>query len=344
MLLFAGTADAQESTPAKLVVGTRHVPPFAIKQEDGQWSGLSIELWESIAADLGWDYELKELPLNELFTGLESKQLDAVVAATTMTADREAQVDFSHSFLQSGLGIAIRKHDRRSVMSSFWRVVVQPLSVVMGLILGILVIVGVVIWLAERKKNAEHFSQRWIPGIGDGIWWAVVTMTTVGYGDKTPRTTLGKTIALAWMLVGVVIISLFTAFVASRLTAEHLQVGIKTIADLADATTGTVENSTSEDFLKQNGIARRTFENAESALQALSDSKIDAVLYDRPTLRFLVVEKYAKLTVLPTVVERENYAFAFPEGSQLLESVNQKLLERINSPDWKHIEYRYLGQ
>ena len=153
-----------------------------------------------------------------------------------------------------------------------------------------------------------------------------------------------ETIALAWMMLGVVIISLFTAFVASRLTAEQLQLNIKNVTDLADARAGTVKDSTRKDFLKHSGIARRSYEDAESTLQALSNPEIDAVLYDRPALRFLIVQNYVKLTVLSTIVERESYAFAFPENSELLEPVNQKLLERINSPSWKNVEYRYLGR
>lgn len=49
----------------------------------------------------------------------------------------------------------------------------------------------------------------------DALWWAFVTITTVGYGDKYPVTTEGRMIAVALMCVGVGLFGTFTAFVAS---------------------------------------------------------------------------------------------------------------------------------
>ena len=43
--------------------------------------------------------------------------------------------------------------------------------------------VGSLIWLAERRRNAEQFAEP-LAGIGSGMWFALVTLTTVGYGDK----------------------------------------------------------------------------------------------------------------------------------------------------------------
>ena len=49
----------------------------------------------------------------------------------------------------------------------------------------------------------------------DAIWWAYVTITTVGYGDKFPVTTEGRIIAAVLMTVGVGLFGTFTAFLAS---------------------------------------------------------------------------------------------------------------------------------
>jgi voltage-gated potassium channel len=60
----------------------------------------------------------------------------------------------------------------------------------------------------------------------DGIWWAVTTVTTVGYGDLYPTTVQGRIIGIALMLVGISFLSLLTAAIASRFVkddriAEH---------------------------------------------------------------------------------------------------------------------------
>jgi voltage-gated potassium channel len=53
----------------------------------------------------------------------------------------------------------------------------------------------------------------------DGIWWAVTTVTTVGYGGLEPHTDSGRVIASAIMLVGIGFVALLTAFIADRFIA-----------------------------------------------------------------------------------------------------------------------------
>ena len=54
-----------------------------------------------------------------------------------------------------------------------------------------------------------------INNFGDALWWSLETVTTVGYGDKTPHTTLGKLIAATLMIGGIGVMSLITASLAS---------------------------------------------------------------------------------------------------------------------------------
>ena len=55
----------------------------------------------------------------------------------------------------------------------------------------------------------------------DAIWWAYVTVTTVGYGDKFPVTTEGRIIAAALMTVGVGLFGTFTGFLASYFVSDQ---------------------------------------------------------------------------------------------------------------------------
>ncbi len=52
--------------------------------------------------------------------------------------------------------------------------------------------------------------------IGDGMWWALVTITTVGYGDITPLTTTGRFVASALMFVGLGLVASVTAIVSVK--------------------------------------------------------------------------------------------------------------------------------
>src|SRR5215813_9827443 len=83
-----------------------------------------------------------------------------------------------------------------------------------------LAVVGTVFWIAERRRNPDFAAT--IHGWGTWIWLSIVTMTTVGYGDKAPRTLPGRVIATLWMLISIVLISIFTGTVATLLTMERM--------------------------------------------------------------------------------------------------------------------------
>jgi voltage-gated potassium channel len=72
------------------------------------------------------------------------------------------------------------------------------------------------IYMTEAGANSA------IQSFGDAVWWALVTVTTVGYGDVSPITTEGRVIAVVLMFTGIGVIGIFTATVAS-LFFEHDQ-------------------------------------------------------------------------------------------------------------------------
>jgi voltage-gated potassium channel len=73
------------------------------------------------------------------------------------------------------------------------------------------VFIVVVAGAAQAAFNANEFDSVW-----DGVWWAVVTVTTVGYGDLYPTDVEGRIIGIIVMFVGIGFISVLTATVASQ--------------------------------------------------------------------------------------------------------------------------------
>ena len=70
-----------------------------------------------------------------------------------------------------------------------------------------------------------HFRTQGASGIADTFWWALVTITTVGYGDVVPHSVLGRIVGLILMLSGVVLVSLFTATIASIFIERKIKEG-----------------------------------------------------------------------------------------------------------------------
>jgi voltage-gated potassium channel len=69
--------------------------------------------------------------------------------------------------------------------------------------------------IAERSAKGAN-----IHDFGQGLWWAIVTVTTVGYGDKYPITPMGQGVAVFLMLVGIGLIGALTATIASAVTGN----------------------------------------------------------------------------------------------------------------------------
>ena len=65
-----------------------------------------------------------------------------------------------------------------------------------------------------------YITEPTVKSIGDGLYWALVTVTTVGYGDVTPVTILGKIIASFIMILGYGIIAVPTGIVSAEITKE----------------------------------------------------------------------------------------------------------------------------
>ena len=88
----------------------------------------------------------------------------------------------------------------------------RRLRTILGVLIICIISFGYVFYLAEPQ----------IKTIEDGIWWALVTITTVGYGDIAPLTTLGRLVAGTLMFVGLGLIATVTAIVSAKFIANYV--------------------------------------------------------------------------------------------------------------------------
>ncbi|MFZ0741225.1 MAG: potassium channel family protein [Nitrososphaeraceae archaeon] len=75
---------------------------------------------------------------------------------------------------------------------------INPLVIPLILIVLIIFFGGIGVYLAEHKHQGAN-----ITNLGDAFWWAIETVTTVGYGDYTPITLVGRVIAVLVMFSGI---------------------------------------------------------------------------------------------------------------------------------------------
>jgi ABC-type amino acid transport substrate-binding protein len=327
-----------------LIVATKEAPPFAMKRADGSWEGLSIALWESLARSLNLEFEYRELALPEMLSQVEQGEVDLAVAALTITPDRENRMDFSYSYYNGGLGMAVHTSKEGLIVALLRRLFSWQFLSAVGALSFVLFVAAIFVWLFERHENAEQFGGSHLQGLGASFWWSAVTMTTVGYGDKAPRTVGGRLVALIWMFTSIIIVSSFTAGIASSLTDSQVSTDQLKGMSLDSLSVGTVARSTGDDFTTSLGLRTQSFPDLETALQAVHEGVLQAIVYDLPLLTYhLRNHPEWDVEILPRTLMRESYGIALPPGSPLREPLNRELLEVIRTPEWQAQRVRYVG-
>jgi voltage-gated potassium channel len=91
----------------------------------------------------------------------------------------------------------------------------KPLTSVLFIFLALLFLAGTSMYVLERNGQPESFGS-----LPSALWWAVVTLTTTGYGDAVPQTPLGRMIAGLVMISGVGVFGLWTGILATGFAAE----------------------------------------------------------------------------------------------------------------------------
>ncbi len=97
-----------------------------------------------------------------------------------------------------------------------WKLAHQPVFIVLTVLGNSLIALSSAL-LFYLEKGINPKIQTWL----DAIWWAVATVTTVGYGDISPVTTAGKLIGIFMMIVGTALFWSYTALFAGAIMAEE---------------------------------------------------------------------------------------------------------------------------
>lgn len=327
-----------------LIIGCADGAPFVIIDEK-EIEGVSVWLWKKIAKDLGLEYRLVRMGFGDMLHALENGDIDVSINPLTITHDRSKTMAFTQPFYAANSSIVVAHlsyfQKLHQFLGSFF-----SLNFLSGFLFLIAVICmfGAITWYFERKQNPEHFRSGW-NGVWDGLWWSVVTMTTVGYGDKSPKSRGGKLVALIWMFSGLLFISGFTASVASSLTINQLNWNPYDLSDFKDRTIGSIEYSSTAGYLKNHFFRKlEVYPNLPDALDALERHEIAAFLYDEPILkhRMLTDERYHDLELLPIQFDSQFYAFGLPkEKEELRILLSQKILEYTEKSMWEVVLAEY---
>ncbi len=317
--------------------------PFVLKRGTG-FIGYSIELWDAVAKDLGVTYELVEFNVfGDMLSAVKNGDVDVAVANISVTAAREDEMDFSHAVFDAGLRMLVRKDLHAS--PSWGRLLLSSgVLYTFGMALIILIIVAHLAWLIERHEAHTGFDQGYLKGIGDGFWWAAVTVTTIGYGDKAPRTLPGRMLGLVWMLAGVLLLGTFIGQISSSFATARLTVPIQSPSDLANFKVATVRGSTAERYLSTHELTALPYDSPQQVFASILQHKAEVAVFDAPILAYFVATKgRGKVRLVGPLLRPEKFGFVLPTGSPYRERINRALLKLRENGTVETIDAEWFG-
>jgi len=347
LLAVAPNARADDAPPARpLRVAVYDVAPYGALSPDGLFVGVSVDLWRRVAEDLHWRYDFTLVPQMEAtLQGLERQDFEVAIGAITITPQRLSRMDFSYPSHRSGVAVALSRKVGPLAALAAWTGAATKLGPLFGVMLALLALTGVLMWRLERKGPTTGASESAVNGLRDGLYWAAVTMTTVGYGDKTPKTTTGRALAVLWMIASLALVSLRSTSLVSRITADNVYARAETTqSSLVGLRLAAVENSSGAEYLDS---LRLPFQKRKDLAMALSDlraGRVDAVVNSVGAQQYAVRQRFSKDVAMSSGVLAPAFmGFALPAGSPLKKPLDQALIRVTASSEWRAAEAAYFG-
>ena len=165
----------------QVVVATKPLAPFVFVESDladgSGLSGYSIDVWNELSTRLGLETTwLVEDTVGEILEDVRMERADAAIAGISMTAEREAFLDFAHPYFDSGLQVATQPVADQSALSSMLGLVTSgPVLLLGAAMVALTLVVAHLVWLTERRHNPE-FPREYSKGISEALWWSTVSV------------------------------------------------------------------------------------------------------------------------------------------------------------------------
>lgn len=335
-------------TGGVLTVAVRNLPPFVI-YENRIYGGFEIELAELLGTQLGRDVEVYAVDtVAKQLDDVSRGAADVAMGGVAITQSREQAIDFSLPVLDTGLTIMVPTDADQGIggqIAAFFRTIAASDLPWLLVIFGVAVLVAAhLIWLSERRTNPD-FAEPYGKGIWDSLYWSIVTMSTVGYGDKVARGNTGRALALLWIAGGTLVFATFTAAIASALAVEEIRGGIGGPSDLPGNRVVTVAESAGQTYLSGLGIGPVLVEDVEEAYEMLDQGDVDAIVFDAPVLRFHATrEGEGEVATVGPDFEDVQYGVVVAQGEgELREDINLALLEIIESGAYEQLHDKWFG-
>jgi polar amino acid transport system substrate-binding protein len=340
-----GGVAAAADAPPRLRVG---VVPIAsvVAWEGDEPAGVMIDVWRDLAKRIGVESEfVRAANFHRLLEMLPAGGVDVALGPLAITEDRERLFDLTHPVFHSGLRVAVRKRSEAGFLTALLSLFSWQLLQLLGTVLLLVLASGHLLWWFEHRGNPESFPRAYPHGVWEAIWWIASTVVVGGCDNKHVASVLGRAIAFAWMVGGIVLLAAFTSVLTATLTAAQMTGSIRGPKDLAGRTVGCQEAAVTVTVVRQRGGMVREFARLDEALDALAAGALEAVVGEAQQLMFLLNEsRHPGLELVGPIFESFDYGLGLPAGSPFREPLNTAILRMREDGTLERIREQWLGR
>jgi polar amino acid transport system substrate-binding protein len=319
--------------------------PCVMIGDSGKPYGFDIELFNKIAEKIGIGkiHYRQVSSFKEMFTGIESGLADAATSGITITSKREKEMDFSHRYLEADIKALVKAEKENGFKAVFGAIFKKNVIILILIVILFALLCSLILWVLERKIS-ENQKVNPLRVIFDFFYMVIVTVSTVGYGDRTAKTIVGKFMVVLVILSGLAIFGCYIGTVTTNIQFDRVKSDINNIHDLQNKKIATVANTYAAEVISNENIGSKVYksEKIEDAIALLKDGTVSAVIFDAPPL-LCFARQNTGFAVSDFSIRLQDYGYALPTNSPWRDKINQAILELQESGDYQRIYDKWFG-
>jgi polar amino acid transport system substrate-binding protein len=343
---FSQVYAQSEKTSSVIRVGiVLHQPPFSYESKAGVYDGVSIKLWEKIAAKLKLNY--KYIPLktsNDMSAlSLSENNLDIIVSPLSVEFKKMDLIDYSRPYFLNKIGVAVSSVNKSKY--TLLLVIFSKTIVIMLVVLSVLIsLVGFSLWLVEKAHNND-IPQTFFKGVGFSMWISLGSF--LRFMEYKARTIKGRVILTSWLFFAITFMTSITAVATASLTLslKESSSSIKKLSDINNQRIAVDEGGAAVDFARDLGAKVIKSQTSLKGLKLISKGDVIGFMGDYYLMNYLIKsEGIEDIKMVPLTIANDEYAFGYPKNSPLKSKVNKMIVKFQDNNVSAKLCSQYLGK